>query len=89
MSYGGRYVLINSSLSNTPIYHMSMFMVPKNVLKNGEDEKEIFLAGWKSQKEISYCQMVKSLQSQEERGVGDEETEKIKYQFVLQMVVDP
>jgi hypothetical protein len=33
LSYGGRAVLINSSLSNTLIYHMFIFLMPKIVIK--------------------------------------------------------
>jgi hypothetical protein len=33
LSYGGKTVLINSSLSNTPIYHMPMFLPPKTIIK--------------------------------------------------------
>jgi hypothetical protein len=33
LSFGGRTVLINASLSNTPIYHMSMFIFLKTVAK--------------------------------------------------------
>jgi hypothetical protein len=30
--YWGRTILINSSLSNSTIYHMSMFLLPKTIL---------------------------------------------------------
>jgi hypothetical protein len=32
-SIGGRTVLINASLSNSMIYHMSMFLLPKTSIK--------------------------------------------------------
>jgi hypothetical protein len=34
MSYGGRTILINSSLFSSSIYHMSMFLLPKTIIKN-------------------------------------------------------
>jgi hypothetical protein len=34
MSYGGRTILINSSMSSAAIYHMSMFLLPKTTIKN-------------------------------------------------------
>jgi hypothetical protein len=34
MSYDGRTILINSSLSSVAIYHMSMFLLPKTTIKN-------------------------------------------------------
>jgi hypothetical protein len=33
LSIAGRTTLINSSLNNSTIYHMSMFMLPKTVIK--------------------------------------------------------
>jgi hypothetical protein len=33
LSMAGRTTLINSSLINTSIYHMSMFLLPKTVVK--------------------------------------------------------
>jgi hypothetical protein len=34
MSYGGRTILINASLSNSAIYSMSMFLLLKTTIKN-------------------------------------------------------
>jgi hypothetical protein len=34
LSFGGRLVLINSCLSSIPTYCMSMYLLPKIVLKN-------------------------------------------------------
>jgi hypothetical protein len=33
MSIAGRSIFINSSLSNTPIYHMSIYLLPKSTVK--------------------------------------------------------
>jgi hypothetical protein len=47
LSIGGRTVLINISLSNTDIYHMSMFLLPKTTLKRmDKTRRNFFLAMW-------------------------------------------
>jgi hypothetical protein len=43
MSYGGRTILINSSLTNSSIYDMSMFL--DHHRKSREAEKKVLLAG--------------------------------------------
>jgi hypothetical protein len=45
MSYGGRTILINSSLSNSAIYHMSMFLLPKTTIKNLDKMRTFFWQG--------------------------------------------
>jgi hypothetical protein len=45
LSYGGKTVLINSSLSNTPIYYMSMFLMPKPVTKRIDKMRRRFFFG--------------------------------------------
>jgi hypothetical protein len=42
MSYGGRVVLINASLTNSAIYHMSMFLLPKTTIKNVDKQRRRF-----------------------------------------------
>jgi hypothetical protein len=58
LSMGGRKELINSSLSNSSIYHMSMFLIPKTNIKRldklrrtffwqgGQLKKKYHLVGW-------------------------------------------
>jgi hypothetical protein len=46
-SYRGRNVLINASLPNILIYYMSMFLLPKTVIKRMDKMRRIFLVGWK------------------------------------------
>jgi hypothetical protein len=47
MSSAGRTTLINSSLSNTIVYHMSMYLLPKTVADVLDKQRGIFfLAGW-------------------------------------------
>ena len=42
MSIAGRVTLINSSLSNALIYHMSMFLLPKTIVKNLDKQRRRF-----------------------------------------------
>jgi hypothetical protein len=39
---GGVTVLINASLSDTPIYHISMYMLPKTVIKRMDKMRRKF-----------------------------------------------
>jgi hypothetical protein len=42
MSIAGRTTLINSSLSNSFIYHMSMYLLPKTVTDRLDKQRRIF-----------------------------------------------
>jgi hypothetical protein len=42
MSMGGRSIMINTSLSNSSIYHMSMFLLPKTTVKNRDKMRRFF-----------------------------------------------
>lgn len=44
MSIAGRSTLISSSLNNTPIYHMSIYLLPKTTVKNLDKIRRTFLA---------------------------------------------
>jgi hypothetical protein len=44
LSLGGRLTLINNSLSNIPLYMLSVFFAPSIVLKNGYIQKKTFVA---------------------------------------------
>jgi len=43
MSIAGRVTLINSCLSNSFIYHMSMYLLPKIIVKNLNKQRRCFL----------------------------------------------
>ena len=49
MSIAGRVTLINSCLSNSFIYHMSMYLLPKIIVKNLNKQRRCFLwqGGWR------------------------------------------
>jgi hypothetical protein len=42
MSYGGRTILINVSLTNSSIYHMSIFLFSKTNIKNMDKQRRKF-----------------------------------------------
>jgi hypothetical protein len=51
MSYGSRTILINASLTNSSIYHMSMFLLPKTNIKNlDKPRRKIFWQGGSNKK---------------------------------------
>jgi hypothetical protein len=42
MSIAGRTILINASLTNVVIYHMSMYLVPKTVADSLDKQRRVF-----------------------------------------------
>jgi mannosylglycoprotein endo-beta-mannosidase len=71
-SYGGRLTLINACLSSIPTYAMSMYMLPKTMIKKIDRiRKRFFLARWKYQKEITSSQMDGDNKAQKEKGVWE------------------
>jgi hypothetical protein len=77
MSYGGRYVLINSSLSNTPIHHMSMFMVPKNVLKMEKMRRKFFWQGGSLKRKYHIVKWSKVCKAKKKGGLGMKKLRKL------------
>jgi hypothetical protein len=57
LSIGGRTILINSSLSNTAIYHMSMFLLPKTTLKRMNKIRRKFFWQGAVIKKVSSCEV--------------------------------
>jgi hypothetical protein len=43
LSVAGRITLINACLSNSPIYHMSMYLLPKTTIDNLDKRRKKFL----------------------------------------------
>ena len=46
MSIVGRTVLINSSLSNSPIYHISIYLLPKTIIAKMDKVGRKFFRWW-------------------------------------------
>jgi hypothetical protein len=57
LSYGGKLILINACLSSIPTYAMSMYLLPKIVIKNGHDQETVLLARRQYEKEIMLSQV--------------------------------
>ena len=56
LSIAGRSTLIGSSLNNSPIYHMSVYLLPKTIIKKvRQNKKNFFLARRGYKEEISSC----------------------------------
>ena len=67
ISKGGRLSLIRSTLSNMPIYLMSLFRLPKGVKKRLERLKRDFLWG---DRKVHLSNWKTMCQSKEKRGLG-------------------
>ena len=71
LSLGGRLTLLNSCLSSIPIYSMSMYLLPKTILKKIDViRKRFFWQGGESEEKIPLGQMVKNLSAEESRWLG-------------------
>ncbi|GJS54022.1 RNA-directed DNA polymerase, eukaryota [Tanacetum coccineum] len=73
LSAGGRLTLVKSVLSSTPIYYMSMYKVPSQVLKHLEGVRHKFFIGVdhsKKEKKMAWFKWSRALVSKEKGGLG-------------------
>ncbi|GKD12516.1 RNA-directed DNA polymerase, eukaryota, partial [Tanacetum coccineum] len=71
LSIGGRLTLLKSVLGSTPIYNMSLFKVPKAVLKSMESIRRNFFNGIRDgEKKIAWVSWSKVLASKSNGGLG-------------------
>ncbi|GKE54582.1 RNA-directed DNA polymerase, eukaryota, partial [Tanacetum coccineum] len=71
LSIGGRLTLLKSVLGSTPIYYMSMFKVPSQVLKCLEDTRRQFFNGADpKEKKMSWVKWSRVLASKDKGGLG-------------------
>ncbi|GJY62791.1 RNA-directed DNA polymerase, eukaryota [Tanacetum coccineum] len=71
LSIGGRMTLLKSVLSSTPIYYMSMFKVPSQVLKCLEGIRRKFFIGADSKEnKMSWFKWSRVLASKDKGGLG-------------------
>jgi hypothetical protein len=84
LSYGGRSVLINSSLFNTPIYHMSMFMVPKTVIKRMDKMgRKLFCQGGSLKKKRHLVKWSKICKAKKKGGLGMKNLRKLNISLLF------
>jgi len=63
MSIAGRTTLIGASLNNSPIYHMSVYLLPKTTIDSLDKiRKRFFWQGGGTKKKVSFSQMGENLQ---------------------------
>ncbi|GJW55102.1 RNA-directed DNA polymerase, eukaryota, reverse transcriptase zinc-binding domain protein [Tanacetum coccineum] len=71
ISIGGRLTLLKSILGSTPLYHMSMFRVPKQVLQQMERIRARFFNGTDiKSKKISWVSWKRTMASRDTGGIG-------------------
>lgn len=76
LSSAGTITLINSCLSNSPIFHMSMYLLPKTIIKNINVRRRAFLWQGGSNKKISFGEIGKSV-LWKEKGIGYQKLENL------------
>ena len=71
LSIAGRTTLINSSLSSSFIYHMSIYLLPKTIVESLDKQRRtFFLARRRNKKKIPPCQMGCDMFKQKEGRAG-------------------
>jgi hypothetical protein len=92
LSYGGKLILINACLSSIPTYAMSMYLLPKTVIKRMDKTREkIFWQGGSVKKKYfldKWAVISKPKKKGGGGGVGSKISEKNKYKLAMQMVVE-
>jgi hypothetical protein len=69
LSIGGRSVLIKASMSNTTVYHMSMFLLPKTCVKKMEkNRRKFFWQGGKLKKKYHLVKWETICKEKKKRG---------------------
>jgi hypothetical protein len=71
MSIAGRSTLINSSLNNTPIYHMSIYLLPKTIIeKLDKIRRRFFWLGGGTKKKCHLIRWTKIRKHKKKGGLG-------------------
>lgn len=71
MSIAGRTTLINSSLSNAPIYHMSIYLLPKTIIKSLDKiRRTFFWQGGGTKKKYHLIRWTKIYKHKKKGGLG-------------------
>jgi hypothetical protein len=78
LSMGGRKELINSSLSNSSIYHMPMFLIPKtNIKRLDKQRRTYFLQGGQLKKKYHLVGWPKICKNKKKWGLGIKNLRKL------------
>jgi hypothetical protein len=78
LSIAGRTTLINSSLINSTIYHMSMYLLPKTVIKRmDKNRRKFFWQGGSLRKKYHLVQWNKICRSKKKGGLGIKNLRKL------------
>ena len=77
MSIAGRATLINSSLSSTFIYHMSMYLLPKTILNTLDRQRSFFWQGGGSRKKYHLVKWESLCKSKRKGGLGLKDIRKM------------
>lgn len=71
MSIAGRSTLINSSLNNAPIYHMSIYLLPKTIIyKMDGIRRRFFWQGGGTKRKYHLTKWDKICKHKKKRGPG-------------------
>nr|GEU62946.1 zinc finger, PHD-type [Tanacetum cinerariifolium] len=87
LSIGGRLTLLKSVLSASPLYNMSIYKVPRGVLKSMEAIRSRFFNGADySDKKITWAAWDKVLASKKNGGLGVSSFHALNHAFLLKWV---
>jgi hypothetical protein len=81
ISYGGRTILINSSLTSSSIYHMSMFLLPKTTIGNLEKQIRRFFWQGCSLKKKDHLVKWSKVCKDKKRRAGCERSQETECEF--------
>ena len=78
MSIARRTILINSSLSNSPIYHMSIYLLPKTIIDRLDRvRRKFFWQGGGTKKKYHLIKWIKIYKHKKKGGLGIKDLKKI------------
>lgn len=85
----GRTTLICASLNNSPMYHMSVYLLPKTTVKEIDKiRRTFFWPGGGTKRKYHLVKWAKICKHKKKRGCWDQRPNKVEHQLVMQMVVE-
>jgi hypothetical protein len=77
MSIAGRSTLISSNLNNAPIYHMSIYLLPKTIIKDLDKARRTFFwQGGHTKRKYHLVRWTKICKSKKKGGLGIKDIRK-------------